>query len=86
MTSEIEQLDNVVDQSYENSSQEIYRLLRQLRHIEDSFRVMKSSLKPRPVSVWTDPHTRGHFVLNYLALVMPQLMPKKLKDQGIQLK
>lgn len=41
-----------------------------LWQIEESFKVMKSDLKARPVFVWTDPHVRGHFVLCFLGLCL----------------
>lgn len=36
--------------------------------IEDSFRILKTDLKARPVFVWTDERIHGHFTLCFLAL------------------
>lgn len=41
-----------------------------LWQIEESFRVLKSDLRARPVFVWTDEHIRGHFVLCFLCLCL----------------
>ncbi|MDP3486665.1 MAG: IS1634 family transposase [Bacillota bacterium] len=38
--------------------------------IEESFRVLKTDLKARPVYVWTDNHIRGHFALCFLSLCL----------------
>ncbi|MDJ1648848.1 IS1634 family transposase, partial [Mycoplasma phocimorsus] len=38
--------------------------------IEENFRTLKNALKVRPVYVWSDKHIRGHFILNFLALVV----------------
>jgi transposase len=62
--------------------QAIYGLLRQLWRIEDNFRVLKTNLQARPVFVWTDDHIRGHFVLNYIALVMQKVLLRKLRQEG----
>lgn len=62
---------------------DIYRKLRQLWRIEENFRVMKTNLSARPVYVWTPQHIRGHFVLNYIALVMLRLLQRELGEKGI---
>lgn len=63
----------------------VYKKLRQLWRIEDNFRMLKTNLLARPVLVWTDKHIRGHFVLNYIALVMQKILLKMLRDKGIEL-
>ena len=63
----------------------VYGKLRQLWRIEDNFRMLKTNLEARPVFVWTDKHIRGHFVLNYIALVMQKLLLKILRDKGLDL-
>lgn len=62
---------------------EVYGLLRQLWRIEENFRVMKTNLQARPVFVWTEEHIRGHFLLNYIGLVMHRLMQKRLREKGL---
>lgn len=39
-----------------------------LWQIEESFRILKTDLRARPVFVWTDEHIQGHFALCYLCL------------------
>lgn len=63
----------------------VYKKLRQLWRIEDNFRMLKTNLEARPVFVWTDKHIRGHFVLNYIALVMQKILLKTLRDKGLDL-
>lgn len=61
----------------------IYHKLRQLWRIEDNFRMLKTNLQARPVFVWTQEHIRGHFVLNYIALVMQKILLRHLNNQGV---
>lgn len=63
----------------------VYRKLRQLWRIEDNFRMLKTNLEARPVFVWTDRHIRGHFMLNYICLVMLKVLLKDLREKGLQL-
>ena len=63
----------------------IYKKQRQLWRIEDNFRLLKTNLQARPVYVWTDEHIRGHFMLNYIALVMQKMLLKQLDDKGLHL-
>ena len=51
--------------------------------IEESFRVLKTNLRARPVYVRTPSHVKGHFAICYLALVMQRLLEKKLKAAGV---
>lgn len=64
---------------------EIYRDLRQLWHIEECFRVMKTNLNTRPVYVWTANRIRGHFLVCYLALVMERWAYYKIRQAGIEM-
>lgn len=63
----------------------VYTKLRQLWRIEDNFRMLKTNLEARPVFVWTDEHIRGHFVLNYIGLVMQKIFMKKLREKELDL-
>ena len=78
-----------VDTSKAELNQELYdkrkRWCGQLWRIEDNFRMLKTNLEARPVFVWTDKHIRGHFVLNYIALVMQKILLKTLRDKGLDL-
>ncbi|GAB2319996.1 hypothetical protein IRB23SM22_22570 [Alkalibacterium sp. s-m-22] len=52
-----------------------------LWQIEESFRVMKSDLKARPVYVWTDEHVKGHFVLCFLAFSLLRYAQYRLRTR-----
>lgn len=66
-------------------SKEVYHNLRQLWHIEECFRVMKSNLDTRPVFVWTTDRIKGHFLICYLALVLERLSYYKVKQAKIDI-
>ena len=50
--------------------------------IEESFRVLKTDLRARPVFVWTDEHVKGHFVMCYLALSMIRYLQYLMGEEG----
>jgi len=72
-------LTNITDRE----PMQVYKKLRQLWRIEDNFRVMKTSLAAQPVYVWKPQHIRGHFMLNYIGLVMQRLMLRQLRERGL---
>jgi transposase len=49
--------------------------------IEESFRIMKSEFKARPVYVQKDEHIRAHFMTCFLSLMVFRLLEKKLDDK-----
>ena len=49
--------------------------------IEESFRIMKTDLKARPVFVWTDKHIQGHFVMCFLALCLLRYLQFLIETQ-----
>ena len=49
--------------------------------IEESFRILKSTLEIRPVFHWTPERVRGHFVVCFLAFLMERKMELLLKDE-----
>ncbi len=52
------------------SAEEIIEAYHTLWRIEDSFRVMKSTLEVRPVFHWNPKRIRGHFMMCFLAFMM----------------
>ena len=64
----------IVTSEQEWSEREIIEAYRGLARIEDSFRVLKSTMDARPVYVWTRPHIRAHFLICYVALTVMRLM------------
>ncbi|MGI6317900.1 MAG: IS1634 family transposase [Dethiobacteria bacterium] len=51
--------------------------------IEESFRIMKSTLEVRPVFHWTESRIKGHFVVCFLAFILERTLELKLKKAGI---
>ncbi len=64
----------IITSEQEWSEGEIIEVYRGLFRIEESFRVLKSTMDARPVYVWTEPHIRAHFLICYVALVIMRLM------------
>jgi transposase len=49
--------------------------------IEESFRIMKSTMEVRPIFHWTPNRIHGHFVVCFLAFLMERKMEYLLKDE-----
>jgi transposase len=62
---------------------QVMRAYRQLLKIEESFRVIKSTLRTRPVFVWTPEHVKGHFVMCFLAFALERNLEYRLNTRGI---
>lgn len=56
-----------------------------LWRIEESFRVMKSTLQTRPVFHWKEKRIKGHFVMCFIAFMLERQLELKLKEKGISL-
>lgn len=56
---------------------------KKLWRIENTFRVMKSSLWTRPIFHWTPRRIKGHFVLCFIALLLERTLEQKLRRQRI---
>ncbi len=50
--------------------------------IEDSFRVMKSTLEVRPVFHWTERRIKGHFVVCFMSFLLMRTLQQLLKGSG----
>ena len=59
------------------SALNIVDIYRGLWKIENSFRIMKSFLKMRPVYVWTRQSIEGHFLICFLALLILRILEKE---------
>ena len=64
----------IVTSEQEWSEREVIEAYRGLSRIEESFRVLKSTMDARPVYVWTEAHIRAHFLVCYVALLVMRLM------------
>jgi len=59
--------------------QDILEAYHNLWKIEESFRLMKTTLSVRPVFHWTEPRIKGHFVICFLAFLLERTLESKLK-------
>lgn len=59
----------------------IIKINKQRWEIEESFRIMKSEFKARPVYVQKDSRIRAHFMTCFLALLVFRTLEKKLDDR-----
>jgi transposase len=59
--------------------QDILVAYHNLWKIEESFRIMKTTLEVRPVFHWTEPRIKGHFVICFLAFLLERTLEFKLK-------
>ena len=67
----------------ELSDEDIINKYHGLSRIEDSFRIIKSDLKGRPIYVWTEEHINAHFLICFIALTIIRIMQYKvLKFEG----
>jgi transposase len=55
----------------------------QLWKIEQSFRVLKSTMRTRPIFHWTPKRIKGHFVACFMAFVLERALENKLKANKI---
>jgi transposase len=55
----------------------------QLWKIEESFRVLKSTMRSRPIFHWTARRIKGHFVVCFMAFVLERALENKLKANKI---
>ncbi|GAE95386.1 mobile element protein [Gracilibacillus boraciitolerans JCM 21714] len=65
----------------ESDPLELIRINHQRWEIEESFRVMKSEFKSRPVYVKKDCRIEAHFLTCFLALLMYRIVEKKLDER-----
>jgi len=65
------------------SAMQIIEMKNTLWKIEESFRILKTTLETRPVFHWTPKRIRGHFVLCFLAFLLERSLEIKAKENGI---
>lgn len=65
------------------SHEQIMRQYHQLWKIEESFRVLKSTMKTRPIFHWTEKRIKGHFMLCFLAFVLERRLEQRLRNNQI---
>lgn len=50
--------------------------------IEETFRIMKTTLEVRPIYHWTERRIRGHFVMCFISFLMMRTLQLLLKEEG----
>jgi len=63
---------------------EVLDAYRSLWKIEESFRIMKSTLEVRPVFHWTESRIKGHFVVCFLAFLLERTLEFKLARANVE--
>jgi len=64
------------------SARDVLDAYHNLWRVEESFRVMKSTLEVRPVFHWTERRIKGHFVICFLAFLLERTLEFKLRQAG----
>ena len=64
-----------------DSPEEIIKVNQRRWEIEESFRIMKSEFKARPVYLSKDERIRAHFTTCFLSLVIHRILEKKLEEK-----
>jgi len=54
-----------------------------LWRIEQSFRIMKSTLEVKPIFHWTEKRIKGHFVICFLSFMLERELEFRLRKEGI---
>lgn len=62
---------------------EIIEQYHQLWRIEECFRVLKSSMRSRPIFHWTPKRIKGHFVLCFIAFLLERTLELTMKENNI---
>ena len=71
-----------VPENMEASIEDILKISKERWEIEESFRIMKSEFKARPVFLRKDERIKAHFTICYLALLVYRILEKeKLKEK-----
>jgi transposase len=63
---------------------EVLAAYRSLQHVEQRFRVLKSTLGLRPIRHFTENRVRGHIAICVLAAVAEQLIGNRLRDADLR--
>ena len=71
-----------VPEKVKGNIEEILQISRGRWEIEESFRIMKSEFKARPVYLHLEERIKAHFTICYMSLLMYRILEKeKLKDK-----
>ena len=64
-----------------DSVEEIIRVSEQRWEIEESFRIMKTEFRARPVYLSREDRIQAHFLICYLSLMIYRILEKKLEEK-----
>lgn len=67
------------------SEKEVLEAYKGLWRIEESFRIMKSTMKVRPIYHWTPKRIKGHFMMCFIGFMLERHLELKLKEKQINL-
>ncbi len=82
-----EQFDGYYALEYSNLSmdpEEVISRYHDLYKIEESFRVLKSTMETRPIYLRTTEHIEGHFVVCFLAFLLERELELRLRQREIE--
>lgn len=60
----------VITNNLSLTTEQVSKIYGGLWKIEESFRILKTDLRARPVFVWNDEHIKGHFAMCFISLCM----------------
>lgn len=66
------------------SAKEVIRQYHNLYKIEESFRVLKSTMKTRPIFLRTEEHIEGHFIICFIAFMLQRELEFRLRRKSIE--
>lgn len=68
------------------NAQSILGAYHTLWKIEESFRIMKSTLEVRPIFHWTEKRIKGHFVICFLAFLLERTLEFRLRENRVNVR
>ena len=73
----------IVSSRLDLSPQEVIEQYHNLYKIEESFRILKSTMKTRPIYLRTKSHIEGHFVICFFAFMLERELELRLRKRKI---
>lgn len=67
------------------SQNEVLEAYKGLWHIEESFRIMKSTMKVRSIFHWTPKRIKGHFMMCFIGFLLERHLEIQLKEKELPL-
>lgn len=72
---------SIVTSEKQLSDQEIHNIYKGLWEIEESFKIIKSEFKARPVYLKTENHIKAHFLICFVSLLIMRILEVKLEQK-----